>query len=243
MGTNGNMQGERKDSSPATKARPKLTCDESISCCLSQYQSFIPATSSRSLFNSVCKRSFGYDALSSPLSRQRDAHRSKSLLHRPRTELCDEDRAYYPGAIDEIRRGNGCYSIGKIDPVPRIEEKRIGDVILTPKWGNILFRIGLINSQQGECSMCLSRDAFEKRHLDPARRAGLRPEVDEYRMATKRVEINDTTPSSTVDRQRKFGRCRPHRHSPRRGWRGRGPQCHQAKKPPEDGDNGKNDHS
>src|SRR5260370_25455950 len=168
MGTNGNMQGERKDSSPATKARPKLTCDESISCCLSQYQSFFPATSSRSLFNSACKRYGGYDALSSPLSRPRDAHRSKSLLHRPRAELCEEDRAYYPGAIDKIRRGNGRYSIGKIDPGPRIEEKWIGDVILIPKWGNILFRIGLINSQQGQSSNGRSRDAFRKKHPDPA---------------------------------------------------------------------------
>src|SRR5260370_38982196 len=105
MGTNGNMQGERKDSSPATKARPKLTCDESISCCLSQYQSFIPATSSRSLFNSVCKRYFGYGALSSPLSRQRYAHRGRSLLHRPQTESSDDDRGYVSGVDDELRRG------------------------------------------------------------------------------------------------------------------------------------------
>src|SRR2546426_7247718 len=165
MGTNGNMQGERKDISPATKARPKLTCDESISYCLSQYSSFFPATSSRSLFNSVCKRFFGYDALPSPLSRQRDSYRSKSLLHCPRTELCDEDRAYSPGAIDKIRRGNGRYSIGKIDPVAWIEEEWIGDVILSPKRSNILFRIGLIDTQQGECSMRLSVGALKERHL------------------------------------------------------------------------------
>src|SRR5207249_1139410 len=152
--------------------------------------------SSCSLCNSVCKRSFGYDPLSSPLSRQRDARRSKSLPHRPRTELCDEDRAYSPGVIDKIRRGNGRYSIGKVDPVARIKQERIGDMIFTAKRSNILFRIGLIDTQQGECSIRLRVGALKERHLSPARQAGLRPEIDEDRMSAKRVEINDATPSS-----------------------------------------------
>ena len=97
------------------------------------------------------------------------SHCCQTLTQCLGSELLHEDGTHDAIAINEVGSGNGSDTISNIDVVSRIEQERVSDLGYPAKWGDVVFRIGLIDSKQSESSVRLCEGAFEKGHLAAAR--------------------------------------------------------------------------